>query len=122
MQGALVRSCFCNLEQMDVPLKLFCSLERKNIQKQFIHSLHTVGSALLTNSAEFRNAVADFYRKLHKRELGPNWVGDDAFFGGLPQVPAESLVELDARLTMKELKRDLQEMSAARPWTGWNSR
>ncbi len=38
-QGALVRSRFKNIMEMDVPSHFFLGLERKNGQKRLIHSL-----------------------------------------------------------------------------------
>lgn len=38
-QGALVRSCFQNIAEMDAPSKFFYSLEKKNGQNCLIHCI-----------------------------------------------------------------------------------
>lgn len=67
-QGALVRSCFKTLEQMDVPSKKIFSLEKKNGQKRFIHSLFSESGSLLSDSKEIRERAVSFYEKLYKSE------------------------------------------------------
>lgn len=48
-QGALVRSHFQNVAQMDVPSHFFFGLECKNGQKRFIHSLKSNTGHILTD-------------------------------------------------------------------------
>ena len=50
--GALVRSCFQNIAQMDVPSHFFFDLEHKNGQKRFIHSLRSDTGQELTDHTE----------------------------------------------------------------------
>ena len=53
-QGALVRSRFQSLTQMDAPSKFFFNLERKNGQSRFIHSLCSKDRQELTEPVEIR--------------------------------------------------------------------
>lgn len=39
-QGALVRSCFQNIAEMDTPSKCFFNLKKKNGQNRLIHCIH----------------------------------------------------------------------------------
>lgn len=47
-QCALIRSCFKNVQQMDVPSKYFFGLDKKDGQKRFIHSLISETGSLLS--------------------------------------------------------------------------
>ena len=82
-KGALVRSRFRSMDQMDVPSKFFFSLEKKNGQKRFIHSLRSESGVPLTGTREIRNKAAQFYQDLYKSELEAERA-DDVFLDGLP--------------------------------------
>jgi len=69
-QGALVRSRFLSIEQMDVPSKYFCSLEKKNGQKSCLHVLRSEAGVILASHAEIRARACGFYENLYKNELG----------------------------------------------------
>ena len=67
-QGALVRSRFQSLTQMDAPSKFFFSLERRNGQSRFIHSLQSEDGQELTEPTEIRKRAVRFYAALYRRE------------------------------------------------------
>lgn len=63
-QCALIRSCFKNVQQMDVPSKYFFGLEKKNGQKRFLHSLISETGSLLTTPQKIRERAVGFYENL----------------------------------------------------------
>lgn len=112
-KGALVRSRFRGVEQMDVPSKYFFSLEKKNGQKRFIHALKSQSGALLTDDVEIRKRATQFYQDLYRSELKDGG-SDGLFLSNLPQVAVESIPELDAVLTLGELEKALQGMECGK--------
>lgn len=78
-QGALVRSRFLSIEQMDAPSKYFFSLEKKNGQKHFLHALRSE-AVILSSHAEIRKRAYGFYENLYKNELGLGWDSESVFF------------------------------------------
>lgn len=63
VQGALVRSRFQNIDQMDAPTNFFFNLEIKNGQKRFIHRLRFESSTLLSDPIDIRKRAVCFYEK-----------------------------------------------------------
>ncbi|MGH0122266.1 UNVERIFIED_CONTAM: hypothetical protein FKN15_040593 [Acipenser sinensis] len=53
VQGALVRSRFLKLSQMDAPTQYFFALEKKVVQSKAIHCLRTVNGQLLCDETGF---------------------------------------------------------------------
>ncbi len=68
-QGALVRSRFQNITQMDAPSKFFFSMEKKNSQSRIIHSLVSDTGQELTKTSEIREVAVQFYKKLYTADL-----------------------------------------------------
>ncbi len=65
---------------MDVPSKFFFSLEKKNGQKRFIHSLISESGSLLSDPKEIRERAVSFYEKLYKSEYKEDKEIEEAFF------------------------------------------
>lgn len=61
VQGALVRSRFQNIDQMDAPTKFFFNLEKKNGQKRLIHALRSESGMLLSDPIDIRKRAVCFY-------------------------------------------------------------
>lgn len=114
VQGALVRSRFQSVEQMDVSSKFFFNLEKKNGQRRFIHALRGESGAVLSDVSDRRKRAVQFYKDLYRSELNSGRVINNAFLDGLPQVSAESLSVLDATLSMGEPEKALQGMECGK--------
>ncbi|KAI7804071.1 pol-like protein [Triplophysa rosa] len=110
-QGALVRSRFQSVNEMDVPSKFFFSLEKKNGQNRVIHGLLSESGTLLTDSADIRKRAVSFYENLYRNELGAEYDNDSDFFDNLPQVSEEVNGKISRPLTLGELHRALQGMN-----------
>ena len=109
-QGALVRSRFQSLTQMDAPSKFFFSLERRNGQSRFIHSLQSEDGQELTEPTEIRKRAVRFYAALYRSEYKDHEELAAGFFAGLPRVTERSTAELERPLGEQELHAALQGM------------
>lgn len=79
-KGALIRSRFQNVDQMDVPSKFFFGLEKKNGQKRFFHSLRSESGIMLNDVNEIRKRISSFYKDLYKSELKEEQNISNSFF------------------------------------------
>ncbi len=102
-QGALVRSRFQNITQMDAPSKFFFSMEKKNSQSRIIHSLVSDTGQELTKTSEIREVAVQFYKKLYTADLINEKMTISGFFEGLPKLDEESNESLQQHLTEQEL-------------------
>ncbi len=64
-QGALVRSRFLSVNEMDVPSRFFFNLERKNYQNRVIHALRSERGTLLTDPKDICKRAVTFYESLY---------------------------------------------------------
>ncbi|KAK3522705.1 hypothetical protein QTP86_030099, partial [Hemibagrus guttatus] len=106
-QGALVRSSFTSVTEMDAPSKLFpCSfffsLEQKNGQKRFIHAVRTESGDLLSEPTEIRKQTVRFYSKLYSSERSGAQIVEESFLKDLPKLSEQAARELDRELTLAE--------------------
>ncbi|KAI4882467.1 hypothetical protein NFI96_027581 [Prochilodus magdalenae] len=109
-QGALVRSRYQSLTQMDAPSRFFFSLERKNGQSRFIHSLRTANGQELTEPVGIRKWAVQFYSELYRSERKEDRELAAGFYAGLPRVPEQLNAELERPLGEQELHAALQSM------------
>ncbi|KAK3542324.1 hypothetical protein QTP86_022474, partial [Hemibagrus guttatus] len=86
-QGALVRSRFTSVTEMDAPFpKFFFSLEQKNGQKGFIHAVRTESGDLLSEPTEIRKQTVSFYSKLYSSERSGAQIVEESFLKDLPKL------------------------------------
>ncbi|KAK3515326.1 hypothetical protein QTP70_014607, partial [Hemibagrus guttatus] len=113
-QGALVRSRFTSVTEMDAPSKFFFSLEQKNGQKRFIHAVRTESGDLLSEPTEIRKQTVSFYSKLYSSERSGAQIVEESFLKDLPKLSEQAARELDRDLTLAELHKALQGMENGR--------
>ncbi|KAK3544078.1 hypothetical protein QTP86_001147 [Hemibagrus guttatus] len=113
-QGALVRSRFTSVTEMDAPSKFFFSLEQKNGQKRFIHAVRTGSGDLLSEPTEIRKQTVSFYSKLYSSERSGAQIVEESFLKDLPKLSEQAARELDRDLTLAELHKALQGMENGR--------
>ncbi len=113
-QGALVRSRFQSIDQMDAPSKYFFSLEKKNGQRRLIQALRSEDGGLLLNPADIRRRAACFYQNLYRSELNLESKEENVFFDALPQMSEEGNAALSSPLSLGELHKALQCMESGR--------
>uniref|UniRef100_A0A8C2FKM2 Reverse transcriptase domain-containing protein n=1 Tax=Cyprinus carpio TaxID=7962 RepID=A0A8C2FKM2_CYPCA len=114
VQGALVRSRFQSVDQMDAPSQYFFNLEKKNGQKRFIHGLRSEDGVLLVDPADIRGRAVQFYQNLYRSELKSECCVDNIFLDSLPKVSEEGNHDLEGVLTLEELYKALQSMESGR--------
>ncbi len=68
-QGALVRSRFQNVTQMDAPSKFSLAWKKKTVKGEIIHSLVSDTGQELNKTSEIRQAVVEFYKQLYTADL-----------------------------------------------------
>lgn len=102
-KGALVRSRFQTVAQMDAPSKFFFNLEIKKGQSKMIHTLRSATGQELTEPADIRCCAVGFFSDLYKSELRKWGAEADHFLEGLPKVDEESNNDLQQTLSLKEL-------------------
>ncbi|KAK3539679.1 hypothetical protein QTP70_011538 [Hemibagrus guttatus] len=112
-QGALVRSRFTSVTEMDAPSKFFFSLEQKNGQKRFIHAVPTESGDLLSEPTEIRKQTVHFYSKLYSSKKSGAQIVEESFLKDLPKLSGQVARELDGELTLAELQEALQGMENA---------
>ncbi|KAK0146916.1 Transposon TX1 uncharacterized protein [Merluccius polli] len=113
-QGALVRSRFQSISQMDTPSKFFFALERKNGQSRYIHTLRAGDGTELTEPHEIRRRAVQFYSELYESEYVENDECFDSFCDGMPQISDDDHLELKAPLVGAELHAALQGMDGGK--------
>ena len=114
VQGALVRSRFQNIAEMDAPSSYFFSLEKRNGQGKVIHALLSDTGQELTEPGQIRARAVSFYQKLYSAEYQEEPALLEGFCGALPRVSTETNSQLDAPLQMQELRAALQGMQGGR--------
>ncbi|XP_053533103.1 transposon TX1 uncharacterized 149 kDa protein isoform X1 [Ictalurus punctatus] len=113
-QGALVRSRFKSMNEMDAPSTFFFGLEQKNGQKRFIHAVRTESGDLLSDPAEIRKQTVSFYSKLYSSEQSGAQTVEESFLKDLPKLSEHVASDLDMELTLAELHEALQGMENGR--------
>ncbi|KAK3520120.1 hypothetical protein QTP70_014376, partial [Hemibagrus guttatus] len=113
-RGALVRSRFTSVTEMDAPSKFFFSLEQKNGQKRFIHAVRTESGDLLSDPTEIHKQTVCFYSKLYSSERSGAQIVEESFLKDLPKLSEQVARELDRELTLAELHKALQGMENER--------
>ena len=113
-QGALVRSRYQNVAQMDAPSKFFFGLERKNGQAKCMHALLSESGSLSVDPAEIRRIAVKFYASLYTSEYTEKPVMENYFFDDLPKIPEDSVNDLETAFSLDELTSALQSMDCGR--------
>ena len=114
VQGALVRSRFQAIAEMDVPSSYFFGLERKNGQRRVIHTLLSDTGQEIVEPGQIRRRAVEFYTSLYSSEYEEEDSLIEGFTGGMPQVSAETNSCLEGPLEMQELYAALQGMQGRR--------
>uniref|UniRef100_A0AAQ4RMD0 Reverse transcriptase domain-containing protein n=1 Tax=Gasterosteus aculeatus aculeatus TaxID=481459 RepID=A0AAQ4RMD0_GASAC len=114
VQGALVRSRFQTITEMDTPSSFFFGLEKKSGQGRVIHSLlGDVGQPVVEPCQIRRRAVA-FFSSLYTSEYGEEEALMEELCSELPQVQEETNAMLDRPISPGELRAALMGMQGGR--------
>lgn len=109
-KGALVRSRFQMLTQMDAPSRFFFGLERRNGQSRVMHSIRSKTGQELKEPADIRRRAVQFYAELYKDEHKEDKELAASFYKGLSNISKGSKEKLDKPLSGHELSAALMDM------------
>ncbi|KAL7825670.1 hypothetical protein SRHO_G00334080 [Serrasalmus rhombeus] len=113
-QGALVRSRFRNVTELDAPSKFFFGLERKNGQKRFMHAVRSESGDLVSEPSEICQQTVSFFSKLFESEWASCRDVEERFFPLQARITQQSATLLDAELSLEELHEALHGMENGR--------
>lgn len=102
VKGALVRSRFLQLRNMDGPSSLFFYLERSKAQRKLLTCLKLPGGRVTTDPAEIRSHAVKFYADLSRAEQC-NMAYREEHLEFLPQLSEEEKTILGRELSLEEL-------------------
>lgn len=68
VKGAIVRSCFISLKDMDTPSAFFCNLEKSVSQCKLMTCLRLPDNTITTNRSELQLYDVEFYSGLYRKE------------------------------------------------------
>lgn len=113
VKGALVRSRFTSVQDMDAPTSFFFNLEKSVSQTKQMDCLRLPDGRVTTDPTEMRQHAVDFYGSLFRREDGD---GDsmDQLLQGLPQLTSEDRAVLDASISLEELTAAVTQMASGK--------
>ena len=114
VQGALVRSRFQTIRDMDAPSAFFFSLEKKNGQRKVIHTLLSDTGQEIMEPSQIQKRAVEFYTELYRSEFKEEQVLIEGFCDGLPQVSDETNSRLAGPLQMTELLSAVRNMQGQR--------
>ncbi|KAK3531057.1 hypothetical protein QTP70_008761 [Hemibagrus guttatus] len=107
VKGALVRSRFTTLEDMDAPSAFFFNLERSTAQHRQMVCLRLPDGRVTTDITEMRQHAVDLYSGLYTAE---DCDCTEQFTLGLPQIDSESKAVLDSDFTLGELTTAVNQL------------
>lgn len=113
VKGALVRSRFLQLKDMDAPSSFFFNLERNAVQRKQMACLKLPGGRLTADQNEMRAHAIDFYTSLFKAEPC-SAENRKELLESLPQLSSEERAALDCGLTLEELTMAINQMPSGR--------
>ncbi len=113
VKGALIRSRFMSLAEMDAPTTFF-NLEYKVAQQKQMPCLKLHDGRITYKTIEMRNHAVNFYSNLYAAESCENYEWTTQLLQGLPQLDCDSKTVLDARITFEEITAAVGQFSSGR--------
>ena len=113
VKGALVRSRFLQLKDMDGPSSFFFNLERSVAQRKQMTCLKLPGGRVTTSPGEMRTHAVSFYADLFGAEQCSMECREE-LLEGLPQLIPGEKAALDSELTLEELTVAVNQMASGR--------
>ncbi len=112
-KGALVRSRFTSIRDMDAPTSFFFNLERSIAQTKQMVCLRLPDGTVTTDPVQMRQHAVDFYGTLFRSE---DCCSDSVreLLQGLPQLGSSGRAVLDANISLGELTAAVGQMAPGR--------
>lgn len=114
VKGALIRSRFMSLAEMDAPTSFFFNLEYKAAQQKQMPCLKLPDGRITSKTVEMRNHAVDFYSSLYAAENCENSDCMTQLLQGLPQLDSGSKTVLDAGITFEEVTAAVRQLNSGR--------
>ncbi len=111
--GALIRTRYCSVKDMDAPSTFFFNLERKHVQQKMMCHLRRADGSVTSDPTEMRRLAEDFYKELYKAESCDTECTED-LLKDLPQLEEIQKKILDNLITFQELTEAMRELSKGR--------
>jgi len=112
-KGALVRSRYCSVKEMDAPSAFFFNLEKKHVQQKMMCHLRRSDGSVTSDPTEMRRMTGDFYKLLYTAESCDIDCTKD-LLKDLPQLEEEQKKELDDVITFHEVTEAMRQLSNGR--------
>ncbi|XP_075968244.1 adhesion G-protein coupled receptor G6 [Anarhichas minor] len=112
-KGALVRSRFTSVRDMDAPTSYFFNLEKSVSQTKQMVCLRLPDGKMTTDPIEMRQHAVSFYSALFRKEDNHRESVDE-LLQDLPQLGPEDRAVLDANISLEELTAAVGQMAAGR--------
>ena len=112
-KGALIRSRFTTLRDMDAPTSFFFNLERRAGQSKQMMSLKSVDGQETSDPVEMRRWAVRFYTELYAAE-GSDPQCTAELLQHLPSLSEEQRDTLDSGFTLEEVVKAVQQLSSGR--------
>lgn len=113
VKGALVRSRFLQLKDMDAPSSFFFNLERSVAERKLVSCLRMPDGNITTNPATIRRHAMEYYSSLFASEPC-NLECRDELLKDLPQLSLDEKADMDKGLTLEELTAAVNQMELGR--------
>uniref|UniRef100_A0A3Q3ERM5 Reverse transcriptase domain-containing protein n=1 Tax=Labrus bergylta TaxID=56723 RepID=A0A3Q3ERM5_9LABR len=113
VKGALVRSRFLQLKDMDAPTSFFFNLERSVAQKKLLTCLKLPGGRITADPKEMSSHAMQFYEDLFGAESCSQECRRE-LLEGLPQLSVEERSLLEGELSLEELTAAVTQMATGR--------
>jgi len=112
-KGALIRSRFMSIHDMDAPTAYFFNLEKVFKKQNEMYCLTTPDGLKTCDSRKMRKIAVDFYSELYKKEDTDNGCTLQ-LLQQLPTITEEQSRTLDSALSFQELTEAVTQMSTGR--------
>ena len=113
VKGALVRSRFTSVRDMDAPTAFFFNLEKSVSQTKQMVCLRLPDGTMTTDLVEMRQHAVELYSALFRME-DCNRECVDELLQGLPQLGTEDRAVLDSNISQEELTAAVGQMAPGR--------
>lgn len=113
VKGALIRSRFTSIKDMDAPTTYFFNLERKVSEQKQMYSLKDNYGRVTSNPLEMRRIAVDFYSSLYDAETSDENCRDN-LLKDLPVLSDEQKQFLETDFTFEEVTTAIMNLSSGR--------
>jgi len=112
-KGALIRSRFLSVNDMDAPTAYFFNLEKVSKKQSVMHCLTSPDGSKTSDPKKMRKIAVDFYSDLFRADMCDSQSTLD-LLENLPTIGGEQRASLDSIFSFQELTEAVQQMKPGR--------